>query len=124
MQRFRWGMTGSIRRPPSEGDQMRMKFLLSALGVLAFLALGAVASGCGGSDSSSDPSTTSASAESGERPEPAADRTAPADAATVPVKMDEFKFVPADLTAKAGSTAIEAENSGKMPARLLPVRAS
>ena len=90
---------------------MRMKFLLSALGVLAFLALGAVASGCGSGDDSA-----ATSAETSEAP---ADTTAAAGAATVSVKMNEFSFVPDELTAKAGATTIEAENVGKMAHELV-----
>lgn len=92
---------------------MRIKFLASMLGVLALLALGAVASGCGGSDdtASSDPEASETAATT--------DATAPAGAATLTVKMNEYNFIPQDAKAKAGETTIEAENVGKMPHELV-----
>lgn len=93
---------------------MQKKFLLMALGALAILALGAVASGCGSSDDSA--STSAESAESSE----ATSTTAPAAGGeTLSIKMDEYKFIPADATAKAGSVTIDAENVGNMPHELV-----
>ncbi|MFN8112415.1 MAG: plastocyanin/azurin family copper-binding protein [Solirubrobacterales bacterium] len=94
---------------------MRMKFLASMLGVLAFLALGAVASGCGSSDDSS-----STSAESSEAAESSTTTSAPAAGGeTLTVKMNEYNFIPDDAKAKAGSVTIDAENVGKMPHELV-----
>jgi uncharacterized cupredoxin-like copper-binding protein len=95
---------------------MRNKFLLIAVGVIALLALGVVASGCGSSDDSA--STSSESAESAESSE--ATTSAPAAGGeTLTIKMNEYNFIPADAKAKAGSVTIDAENVGKMPHELV-----
>lgn len=92
---------------------MRKKFLLIALGAVALLALGAVASGCGGSDDSA-----STAAESSEATETTTSAPA-AGGETLTIEMDDYKFIPADATAKAGSVTIDAENVGAMPHELV-----
>ena len=95
---------------------MRIRFLLGAFGVLALLALGAVATGCGGSDD-----TSSSSSESGEEAEAEATTTAPAAAGgeTLTIKMNEYNFIPKDAKAKSGTVTIDAENVGQMTHELV-----
>lgn len=98
---------------------MQMKYLLGALGVLAVLALGAVASGCGSSSDTSSTAATESSEASEAAESTSADTTAAAGADVIKVKMGEYEFSPAKLTAKAGPVAIEAENTGKMAHELV-----
>jgi uncharacterized cupredoxin-like copper-binding protein len=77
----------------------------------ALLAAAAIAfAGCGGSDSSSSTATTTETVTTG---------GGGAGGKTLEIKMGDYFFSPADTTAEAGPTAIEAPNEGSVEHELV-----
>lgn len=70
--------------------------------LIACLALGLVAAGCGDDDDSSDSGSANTAAETAAAPQGAA--TAPASGEVVDVDIKDVKFNPKDLTIKKGET--------------------
>lgn len=102
---------------------MRVRTTALLFGVLALLAVGAVAAGCGGDDESTTASgaedtATEADSENSEESS-AATTTAEAGGQNLEIKMGEFYYKPAVVTAVAGAATIEAPNEGNAPHELV-----
>jgi plastocyanin len=80
--------------------------------LIACLALGLVAAGCGDDDDSSDSGSANTAAETAAAPQGAA--TAPASGEVVDVDIKDVKFNPKDLTIKKGET-VKWTNSDGFP---------
>lgn len=89
---------------------MLRALVLPALVVLAAVAIG----GCGGGDE-----TTTAATETEESAAGTAAETGGAEGKTVEIKMGDYFFAPADATAEAGPTVIEAPNEGSVEHELV-----
>lgn len=107
---------------------MRPRLIVIGLSVLAMIALGAFAAGCGGDDETSDTATTesgeASSSEEAESEEAAeetsAQTTTPAGGGeTLEIDMGEFFYKPDSVSAKAGAVTINAANVGDEPHELV-----
>lgn len=96
--------------------RLRLRLIAAAVGVVALVALSAVAVGCGGDDETSSPA---AGAESDETTADDEGSTAATGGQTVTIEMGEFYFEPAEAQAEAGTVTIDAPNVGSGPHELV-----